>query len=104
MARFDVYRHPDAAQRERTPFLLDVQNPFLSMLGSRIVVPLRALDQTPQPLRDLNPIITVLGQAVVLDCAALAAVPSQWLRQPVGSAADSASLVTHALDTLLGGY
>ena len=32
MARFDVYRHPDAKQRVATPFLLDVQNEYISGL------------------------------------------------------------------------
>ena len=32
MAQFDVYAHPDARMRERTPYLLDVQNSFLDRI------------------------------------------------------------------------
>lgn len=32
MARFDVYRHPDATQRARTPYLIDVQNDYIAGL------------------------------------------------------------------------
>ena len=41
MARFDVYPHPDAVLRKKTPYLLDVQNNPISHIASRVVVPLR---------------------------------------------------------------
>lgn len=75
MARFDVYLHPDAAQRASTPFLLDVQNEYISGLQTRVVLPLRRAERVGVPLRDLNPAFEVDGVAVILDAAAIGAVP-----------------------------
>ena len=51
MARFDVYRHPDAKQRVATPFLLDVQNEYISGLQTRVVLPLRSAERVAIPDR-----------------------------------------------------
>ena len=50
MARFDVYRHPDAKQRVTTPFLLDVQNEYISGLQTRVVLPLRRAERVAIPV------------------------------------------------------
>lgn len=104
MARFDVYRHPDAKLRATTPFLLDVQNEHISGLQTRVVVPLRRAERVPVPLGDLNPVLDIEGEAVVLDTAALAAVPLSFLKKPVANLRAHANLVTNALDALFGAF
>ena len=104
MAQFDVYLNPDLVQRERTPYLLDVQNSFLDRLATRVVVPLRRAEHAPLPMRELNPALEVQGQALVLDTAALAAIPARGLGQPVVSLRDASGDVISALDVLFGGY
>lgn len=104
MARFDVYRHPDAAQRATTPFLLDVQNEYISGLHTRVVLPLRSAERVVIPLRDLNPVLEVDGVAVILDAAAIGAVPLSFLKGPVANLRAQADLITNALDALLGAY
>lgn len=104
MARFDVYRHPDAAQRATTPFLLDVQNEYINGLQTRVVLPLRSTERVAIPLRDLNPALEVDGVAVILDAAAIGAVPLSFLKSPVANLRAQADLITNALDALFGGY
>ncbi len=104
MAQFDVYAHPDTRMRERTPYLLDVQNSFLDRIATRVVMPLRGAEFAPLPMRDLNPVCTVAGQAVVLDTAALAAVPLRWLGVPLMNLRAQSPEVVNALDILFGGY
>lgn len=104
MAQFDVYLNPDAIQRERTPYLLDVQNSFLDRLATRVVVPLRRDEHAPLPMRELNPAVEVQGQALVLDTAALAAIPARGLGQAVATLRNQSSDVVTALDVLFGGY
>jgi toxin CcdB len=104
MARFDVYRHPDTKQRATTPFLLDVQNEYISGLQTRVVVPLRRAERVPVPLRDLNPVLDIEGVAVVLDTAALAAVPLSFLKKSVTNVRAKGAIITNALDALFGGY
>ena len=104
MARFDVYRHPDATQRTHTPYLLDGQNEYISGLNPRVVLPLRLAERVAIPLRDLNPALDVDGVAVILDTAAIGAVPLSFLKGPVANLRAQASVVTNALDALFGGY
>ncbi|AOG23044.1 CcdB family protein [Acidovorax sp. RAC01] len=104
MARFDVYPHPDTGQRGTTPFLLDVQNEYISGLHTRAVLPLRRAERVAIPLRDLNPALEVDGVAVILDAAAIGAVPLSLLKSPVANLRAQADLITNALDALFGGY
>lgn len=104
MARFDVYRHPDPALRKATPFLLDVQNEYISGIHTRVVLPLRAARLLPLPMRDLNPALEVDGMAVVLDTAAIGAIPLSELKTPVANLRTDADLIANALDTLFGAY
>jgi toxin CcdB len=104
VARFDVYRHPDAAFRKNTPYLLDIQNDYISGVETRVVLPIRALKTLPLPMRDLNPLLEIDGAQVVLDAAAIAAFPASELRNPVTNLRSRADLISNALDTLFGSY
>jgi toxin CcdB len=104
MPRFDVYPNPEASERRHTPYLLDVQNDYISSLASRVVVPLRREAAFGPAARNLNPILSVADEAVVLDTAALGAVPAVDLRKPVASLRDAREPIQEALDTLFGAY
>ncbi|MFT3719869.1 CcdB family protein [Pseudorhodoferax sp.] len=104
MARFDVFRHPDAQLRESTPYLLDIQNDYISSLDTRVVLPLRAARLSGPPMRDLNPCFDIDGDAVVLDTPAIAAFPAAELRHPVSNLRLQSDQIIGALDTLFGSY
>lgn len=104
MARFDVYRHPDAQLRKFTPYLLDVQNDYISDVDTRVVLPMRAARLFGPPMRDLNPALDIAGTQVVLDAAAIGAFPAAELRTPVLSLRSQADVIVNALDTLFGSY
>ena len=40
MVQFDVYPNPSRTTKKHMPYLLDIQNSFLSDLSTRIVIPL----------------------------------------------------------------
>ena len=104
MARFDVYRHPDVTLRKATPYLLDVQNDYISAMETRVVLPIRTAKMFGLPMRDLNPMLDIDGVQVVLDSAAIAAFPAAELRSPVINLRAHADLIVNALDTLFGSY
>ncbi|MEJ7685775.1 MAG: CcdB family protein [Variovorax sp.] len=104
MARYDVYRHPDAMLRKNTPYLLDLQNDYISDVNTRIVAPMRVARLFGPPMRDLNPAFEITGIQVVLDIAALAAFPGTDLRTPVLSLQAQSDVIVGALDTLFGSY
>lgn len=104
MARFDVYPHPDQAQRLITPFLLDVQNNYIDRVQSRVVIPMRHAAAFGPRMRDLNPMFQISGKDLVLDTTALAAFPAAELKTPVASLQAQHQDVVAALDTLFGSY
>ena len=104
MARFDVYANPAPAERAHTPYLLDVQNDYISGLASRVVIPLRSEADFGRQAKGLNPSFLVHDAAVVLDTAAIGAIAAQLLRKPVLSLRAQHTVITAALDTLFGGF
>lgn len=104
MARFDVYANPFTEDRGHTPYVLDVQNNHLAVIGSRVVIPLRTPASVGTPVRDLNPELTVASRRLLLDTANIAAVDATLLRKPVQQLRDERAAVLDALDTLFGSH
>lgn len=104
MARFDVYPHPDAVLRKKTPYLLDVQNNYIDRVMTRVVMPMRLATEYGPRMRNLNPLFEIAGKQVVLDTAALAAIPAAELKKPVLNLQAQSDVVTAALDALFGAY
>lgn len=104
MARYDIFANPAVAERAQTPYLLDVQNDYISGLSTRVVVPLRQELAFGRPAQGLNPVFEVRGQRVVMDTAALGALPAQLLRKPIAQASAHSSAIAEAFDSLFGGY
>ena len=104
VARFDVFANPDASERRRTPYFVDVQNDFIDGLSTRVVIPLRKESSFGARAKNLNPMVKVATDSVVLDTAAIGAVPLSELRKPVANLRDCRAAVQEALDTLFGAY
>ncbi|MBC7437558.1 MAG: CcdB family protein [Bdellovibrionales bacterium] len=104
MPRFDVYAHPDAGLRKHTPYLVDIQNNYISTIGTRAVLPMRAASAFSLRMRDLNPVFNVGGKDVVLDTAAIGAIPVAELKKPVMSLKAQSATTVAALDTLFESY
>lgn len=105
MARFDVYANPGSHART-TPYLLDVQSDLLDGLGSRVVIPMRSLEDFPKvrlPSR-LTPVLRIEGKEYLLETPKMGAVPQRLLRSPVTSLATEQEHITAALDFLFQGY
>ena len=104
MARFDVYANPQAVERKRTPYLLDVQHDYIDALSTRVVVPLRRESAFGPRARKLNPACIIGADNVVLDTAAMGAVPLAELRKTVANLRHARAVIREALDTLFGAY
>lgn len=105
MARFDVYANL-GSHAKTTPYLLDVQSDLLDDLESRVVIPLRSLQNFPKvnlPTR-LTPTITIDRNEFLLETPKMAAVPKRTLQSPVASLGDVQDEITAALDFLFYGF
>lgn len=99
-----MYANPDVEDRKLIPFMLDVQNDYISGLETRVVVPLRTASHYPYRAKGLNPELSVQGKAVVMETSALAAIPSGELRRPVANLSADRLTIQDALDNLFGSY
>ncbi|HYD70588.1 CcdB family protein [Azospirillum sp.] len=99
MARFDVHRNPHGPG-----YLLDVQADLMSLLNTRVVVPLLPPKEAPQPANRLNPVFDVGDERVVMVTQFLAAVPRSELGASVTSLTAHHIAIVGAIDMLLSGY
>ena len=104
MARFDVFRHPDARRRKAIPFFVAIQSDTLEFLRSTIVVPLVAEQAFGPRIAFLHPVIDVMGHKVVLATNELVGVEKALLGTAVGNASVDASTIVSAIDYLISGY
>ena len=85
------------------PYLLDVQADVLSLLGSRVVVPLAPERSIPGVPSLLQPTLEVEGQKMMMLTPLLAAISKASLGERVGSVVADGPVILRALDFLLTG-
>ena len=104
MAQFDVYPNPEPSQKDKIPYLLEVQADLLQDLNTRVVAPLYDMDVANRPqVRGLTPVFEMGGRQVVMITPELAGVPSRRLPPKIGSLAQERSVIVAAIDLLFTG-
>lgn len=101
MAQFDVYANPNQDTNKQVPYLLDVQADILSLLGTRVVVPL--VIQTNRA-KHLNPEFELQKTKVVMSTAQIVGVPLSALGNKICSLKDKRTEIIAALDFLITGF
>ena len=104
MARFDVYRHPDARRRKANPFFVSIQSDALDFLGTRVVIPLVDERSFGPRIEFLHPVLEIESKSVVLATNELVAVEHAALGNPIGTARNDAPAIVAAIDYLVSGY
>ncbi len=85
--------------------MVDVQTEMLGDLASRIVIPLRIVEQAEEPpLPRLKPILVIDDQAYLLLTTDIGAQPLHWLGKPVGNISEHRDEIISAMDFLLQGF
>lgn len=97
MAQFHVYRV--GAGR----LVLDLQSDLMDT-GARVVAPLFAVAEGPQPITRLEPILTVNGAPHVLHTAEMAAIPARLLTAPLADLTAQDYQIRGALDMVFSGF
>jgi len=104
MPQFDVYRNPNTATQTAFPFILDIQHEQLSDLGTRIVLPLGRLQYFKnENLGKLTPVIKYEGDELLLLTPQVASMPTNRLRNPVGTLEHFRTEILAALDFAITG-
>ncbi len=97
MARFDVY-----LGARGKGYLLDCQANVLSILTSRVVVPLVPVSAMPVTPR-LNPIFSIEGHDCIMMTQQIFAIPTPRLGKALMNLSEEDRLIINALDLLLTG-
>jgi len=105
MARFAVHKNGNARTRSEVPFLLDVQADVLSVLATRVVVPLYRCEALgPRPMARLTPVVRFQERTLVAMVPELAGVSRRALGPAVGDLAACRNEIIQAMDLLLTGF
>lgn len=104
MAQFDVYQNPSRNTRNIFPYIVDIQNPMISDIATRIVVPLgKQQSFKNQSMRGLTPEIEYEGEKLLLLIPQIASIPSKTLKDPIGSLNHFRDEIIAALDFAITG-
>ncbi|WP_257310070.1 CcdB family protein [Geothrix fuzhouensis] len=105
MVSYSVFRNPNPGTNTAIPFLLDVQSEVLSMLGTRLVVPLYRTDAANvHTMSRLTPVVDFQGQPLVAIVPELAGIPRRELGAIAGDLLSSRGEILAAMDLLLTGF
>jgi toxin CcdB len=104
MTQFDVYRNPSKTTKKYIPYLLDIQNPLLSDLSTRIVIPLGFKSALNNKAMDrLTPEVTYNGELLLALTPQMSSVPTSILKHPIGSLSHLRSEIINSLDFAVSG-
>lgn len=104
MRQFDVYPNPNPRTRDAYPFLVDIQSQLISELATRIVIPLgRRSRFGAESMAVLTPVIEYAGEQLLLLTPQIASIPSNLLRDPIGSLDHFRADIIASLDFALAG-
>ena len=88
MAQFDVYLNPNSKTRNAYPFIIDIQNPLIEEIATRIVIPLGRLQHFKnQGMKNLTPEIEYDQEKLLLLTPQIASIPAASLNNPIASSA-----------------
>jgi toxin CcdB len=104
MSQFDVYVNPSKNTRNAFPYIVDIQNPVISDIATRIVIPLgRTKDFKNEKMQGLTPELNYDGERLLLLAPQVSSIPSRLLKNPVGSLSHFRDEIIAAMDLAITG-
>jgi toxin CcdB len=104
MAQFDVYANPSKKGSQVYPLIVDVQNPIIEGLSTRLVMPLTNQKYLQhRTLAKLTPDIEYEGEIYLLLTPQLTAMPAHLLKNPIGTVKSLRNIIVDAIDFAVTG-
>ena len=104
MSQFDVYENPSKKTREAFPYIIDIQNDLINDIATRIVIPLGKLSHFRNEKMDgLTPTLTYDNEEFILLTPQIASMPTNRLKNPVGSVKAMRDDIISAIDFAITG-
>lgn len=104
MSQFDVYVNPSLSTREAFPYIIDIQNPLISEIATRMVIPLGKMSYfNSEQMKRLTPIVEYENEKLLLLTPQIASVQTNRLKNPVGSLSHFRDEIIASLDFAISG-
>lgn len=105
MAQFDVHKNQSKTTKKHFPYIVDVQSPYISELGTRIVVPLGKLNYFKnEKMSKLTPIIEIDEEEFLFLTPQISSMPTANLSTPIGSLNHLRLELIDAIDFAISGF
>ena len=105
MALFDISINNNRSSKADVPYLMDIQSNSISMLGTRIVVPLRkAADFVDKTISRIHISIEVKDKVYIAFISEMAAIPTGMIGSTVTNEAIKRTEIIAAIDLLFTGF
>jgi toxin CcdB len=104
MAQFDVYTNPSKHTKKAYPYILDIQHELISDIATRMVVPLGDAKQLKnEELEGLTPKVEFEDKNLLILIPQISSIPSNILKEPVGTLAHIRDEIIAAIDLAITG-
>ena len=104
MPQFDVYKNPSKKSSSYYPYLVDIQNNYISELETRIVIPLgKAEFFNNEAMTRLQISLSFDNENLLLMTPQISSISRKQLKKPVGSVAHLRQDIVDALDFAISG-
>lgn len=105
MAQFSIHENPNPRTKGDVPYLLDVQSDLLSILATRMVVPLYRQEAVQsKAMTRLTPVVRVQNLPLIAMVPEMAGIHKRDLGTVVAEAPAQRSELLQAIDLLLTGF
>jgi len=104
MAQYDVYANPVKSERERYPYVIDMQNALYDQMQTRWVMPLAQTMLAKRTPQNLSPTVFVEGNAYYAMPTLTAPFFLRALGKPVSNVASQSLSLVSAIDAVMSGY
>lgn len=101
--QFIAYDNPNKATRKAYPYLLDIQSPLLSHLGTTVVIPLVPAAAIGQTITKLNPLVSLDGMAHAVMTQQISGYERKLLTKPRFDLREHRAEILAAIDFVLIG-
>jgi|TARA_R110000868_G_scaffold23142_6_gene93882 toxin CcdB len=104
MPQFDVYVNPSKKSRQAYPLVVDIQNPIIEGLSTRLVIPLTNQKYLQhRTLAKLTPDIEYAGEIYLLLTPQLTSMPAHLLKNPIGTVKSLRNIIVDSIDFAVTG-
>ena len=105
MAQLSIHENANPRTKEGVSFLLDVQSDVISVLATRMVVPLYRMEIVhSKTITRLTPVVQFQDQSLIAMAPEMAGIPRQELGAIVGDLPAVRDEILPAIDLLLTGF